>query len=167
MIARLIFPTAVLLLLLGVSATAQPASQPTDSAAMASKLFAAFRNADWKELRALLPSVAVVRAVAPKETKKLKNKQIIRQMEGRIRPSFNQIIAEAKKKGIELGKLEFLRFQTSRPWEGANKPLAVEVSYRWEGREGTLSFSVMEYQGRWYLLEILRSVNVFDDVMAK
>lgn len=159
MIPRLILLPLLLLLLIGVSVTAQ-----TDSAAMATTVFAAIRTADWKELRSLLPPAKMVRAMSAKQAKKLKDKQVINLIEKRVRDGFNQILASAKEKGIELQALEFARFQTMRPWEGADRPIALEIFYRWQGREGSIAFSVIEYQGRWYLLEILRSVNIFDKV---
>lgn len=163
MISRLILIPLFLLPLLAVSAKAQPA----DSAAMATELFAAIHDANWKELRSLLPTATIIRAVSPKETKKLKNKQITSRMEQRVQTAFNQIVASSNKKNVPLQELEFVRFQTHRPWEGANRPIGLEIFYRWKGREGSLGFSVMEYQGRWYLLEILRSVNIFDNVAAQ
>ncbi|MCC7439600.1 MAG: hypothetical protein IT211_14020 [Armatimonadetes bacterium] len=163
MITRLMILPLLLLAL--VAATTK--AQPTDSAAIATKLFAAIRNADWKGLRALLPPVNVIRAVAPTETNRLKSKQLTRQMEQRVRAPFDEIVASAKKKNVTLNTLEFVRFQTSRPWEGANRPIGLEIFYGWQGREGSLGFSVMEYQGRWYLLEILRSANIFDKVTTQ
>ena len=158
MIVRLIFPTVLLLL----CASAQ--AQPTDSAAMATKLFAAIRDADWKSFRALLPTPQTIRAIAPKEVKGRKNSQIKKQMEQRIQADFNAIVASATEKKVPLKELEFARFHTTRPWEGKNRPIGLEIFYNWQGREGTFGFSVMEHKGRWYLLEVLRSTNVFDKV---
>jgi hypothetical protein len=165
MTARLTLPTTLLLLLCAVAAKAQP---PADSAAMANKLFAAIHDSNWEGFRGLLPSAKMARAMSKKEKKKkLKDKQVMNLIEGRVRDGFNGILASAKENGVELQTLEFVRFQTFRPWEGADRPIALEVFYRWQGREGSLSFSVMEFKGGWYLLEILRSVKVFDKVATE
>ncbi|MBS1811416.1 MAG: hypothetical protein JST84_24860 [Acidobacteria bacterium] len=118
-------------------------------------------------LKAWHPTPVLVRMLEPERTKKLSDDAIkqtfLAPLQKKLAKDFANFQASAQKSSIELGKLQYVNFQLQRDEpSSANKPVACTITYSYGDKQGTFAVTVLEKQGKWYLFEVLRSVNIFE-----
>jgi len=118
-------------------------------------------------LKEWYPTPALVRMLEPERTKKLSDAAIKRTflvpLQKKLAKDFENFQASAQKRSIDLRKLQYLNFQLQRDNSGiAHKPIACTITYSYGDKQGAFTVTVLEKQGKWYLFEILLSVNIFD-----
>lgn len=84
----------------------------------------------------------------------------------KIKEDIASLIESAFINGVELSQLNLLSVK-SIPHPNMDNVFALEINYSYGGKEGELSISTINIDGSWYLLEILKSYNVFKQFNAE
>ncbi len=113
-------------------------------------------------LIALKPTPEIWRKLYPAETRKLKDEDIIRNINKNEKTieDYNNIIESAKQEKVNLAGLQYVSYKLNDSPDG--KMFSAEIKYKYGGRdEVVFSFSLVRYETTFYLNEILLSYEIF------
>jgi hypothetical protein len=158
--------TSTLMITMLLSVTLFPAApaKETPRDQIAKAFLQSIKSRDFHNLQMLTPTVPVWRKLSPEQTAKLSDKELKEKIEKsvvvKLRKDFNNIIEDAKMKQIDLSRLEFLEAKIAEAGDRGNAPVGLEIGYSYNGKKSSFALSVAELDGKYYLLEILRSYQV-------
>jgi hypothetical protein len=122
------------------------------------------QSGDFESLQRLTPTLPAWRAMAPEVIKNLSDDELREKIDkvvtAKLRKDFNNILEDAKAKGIDLTQLKFSEVKWSGETPRPNDPRGLEVFYTYNEKKGSLALTVTEVDGKYYLREILRSYRV-------
>jgi hypothetical protein len=123
----------------------------------------AIAKKDIDELVKLKPHADFWRVLLEKETKGMTDEEINLKANKNEKfiQDYENIMYSAKKEQIDLNKLEFKKVKIQKIWDDENMPLDMTIKFLYEDKEGEFSLSVYEYEGIYYLSEILNSYDIF------
>jgi hypothetical protein len=156
--------TLMITIFLSVPLYPAAAAKVTPRDQLAKAFLQSIKSRDFHNLQLLTPSLPVWRKLSPEQSAKLSDKELKETIEKsvivKLRKDFNNIIEDAKKKQIDLSRLEFLEAKRAETGDQGNAPVGLEVVYSYKGKKSSFALSVAELDGKYYLLEILRSYQV-------
>ncbi len=125
------------------------------------------KTSDFARLKALTPTETVWRKMGPKLEKGKSNadiaKAVKKNLEPKWRADFDNIQRTAKDGQIDLSRLQFVA-ATLHP-NPENKDLTgLEIECSYNGAKVSFPLSVTQFDGQYYLLDILLSTNLFRNV---
>jgi hypothetical protein len=126
----------------------------------------AIAKKDIDELVKLKPHADFWRVLLEKETKGMTDEEINLKANKNEKfiQDYENIMYSAKKEQIDLNKLEFKKVKIQKIWDDENMPLDMTIKFLYEDKEGEFSLSVYEYEGIYYLSEILNSYDIFSKI---
>jgi hypothetical protein len=122
------------------------------------------QSSDFARLQGLTPTMPVWRVIAPEKDKKLSDEELRKKIDSlvtvKLRKDFDNIVKDAKAKGIDLSQIKFSEAILDDGVRKSHTPRALTVFYIYNGKKSSFALSVTEVDGKYYLLEILRSYGV-------
>ena len=135
--------------------------------ALATAFIKAVRKDNPALLKQWLPTPALVRTLEPAQTKGLSEvgikQRFLLPSQKKLTKDFANFRASAQRNSIDRSTLWYDGFQLHRDEaSAANRLLACTVNYFYGDKRGAFTITVLEQQAKWYLFEVLLSVNIFD-----
>lgn len=125
----------------------------------------AFQYRSIDTLLRLTPEIDVLKKMFPDELSGKSDEEIKTMLANgytKLRGDFENILSEAEREKIELSKIEFVSVNVDTSELSRAQIIGCEVNYKIVERAGSFAIVVSIYENRFYIFEILRSVEVFD-----
>jgi hypothetical protein len=156
--------TLMITIFLSVTLSPAAVAKETPRDQLAKAFLQSIKSRNFKNLQVLTPTLPVWRKLSPEPIANLSDKELKEKIEKsvivKLRKDFNNIMEDAKVKQIDLSRLKFLETKMAETGDQGNAPVGLEVVYSYNGKKSSFALSVAELDGKYYLLEILRSYRV-------
>ncbi len=141
------------------------AQQPADEKmqVFSMQMLEALKSGKTEAFIALKPDVATWRKIFPLQTRDLSDQQVYDMgvLNEKIKHDFNNIMSSAQSKNIDFDKLTLKKLELSESDPGILNGIAFDLYLSYGEAEYLIVYSTVIFEGRYYLSEILNSINIF------
>ncbi len=149
---------------------AQVLPERTDAHSFAKEIFFGMCNLDFAKLIAMGPDAALLRNLVPGIDPDMSDKDVMEKYArmDKLKGDVESLKESFKTAGISCEDLLLTDINIQLASPGSNMPEFVSLKYDYIkadpdlNMEGDLAVTMIRWEGKWYLGEILRSVGVFD-----